>query len=255
MRLVPLAPARPRLAGLLLLLAGCPDKDPIDTASSGSSAATSASTGDASTSAATGTASTGDATTDVSGTLTSGGPTTTGSTTDGPPPAVECTQDSDCVLIDNCCECDAKSASEPVDECMIDCPGTKCGLGLQLGIEVACRSGLCEFAQVRCLDQVACDAKPPACPPGTIPSVDGACWGPCVEPVYCIDVTCNPDEVGGCGPGWTCVEHQAGAAHCELLPAACGGVASCACLEPFFSEFCGGPCGDDGGKILCMDGG
>ncbi len=32
---------------------------------------------------------------------------------------------------------------------------------------------------------VLCDALPPACPSGQVPSVEGACWGPCVDVGYC----------------------------------------------------------------------
>lgn len=243
----------------LLLLAGCPDKDPSTTSTTGQTDATTdpSSSGPAPTSGSSTTelmclVSPCNPTSGDSGTSLSG---STGGTTGAPPPELQCQQSGDCVLIDDCCECDAKHVDEPVDRCMIDCPGTKCGLQLKTGIEVACRSGVCEFAEVQCTGQVACDALPPTCPEGTVNSIAGACWGPCVEPRYCAEGSCDPQDPASCGAGWTCVEHQAGGASCEVLPAGCAGVPTCACMQPFFSEFCGGSCGESGGAILCEDGG
>jgi hypothetical protein len=60
------------------------------------------------------------------------------------------------------------------------------------------------------LDEIACDAAQPECPEGEVPSVNGACYGPCVGIESCA---CNgPDDcplpeqynchlsAGHCGP-------------------------------------------------------
>lgn len=52
--------------------------------------------------------------------------------------------------------------------------------------------------------RVACLALPPTCPPGEVPSVEGACWGPCVPLREC---RCDSDgacPIGVCEPGGVC---------------------------------------------------
>ncbi len=175
-------------------------------------------------------------------------------TTDPPPIAPECVEDSDCTLINDCCRCEAVAVGAEVFPCEGNCLQPTCDALSLRDVQVACRSGVCEFAEVRCADaSITCDEAMPDCPEGTENSIVGGCWGPCVPPRYCAEAPCPAD---GCGPGWACVQHQATQAKCEVVPFACAGVLGCECATPYLNEFCPGGCSDDGlGALLCQDGG
>lgn len=177
-------------------------------------------------------------------------PTSTG----GVPTAPECQEDADCVVFNDCCRCTPAPKSTEFPECDATCLQSTCdALGLT-DVQVACSSGRCEFAKVTCSDgPVTCDEAKPQCGEGTVNSVADNCWGPCMDPRYCEGGPCTADS---CGDGWTCVDHQSGASNCVPVPFECsGGTPTCACLEPYLDEFCGGSCSDAGGGILCEDGG
>ncbi|MFZ6184685.1 hypothetical protein [Nannocystis pusilla] len=178
----------------------------------------------------------------------------TSTSTSGPAPSgPECQEDADCVLINNCCECDPKPATAEVAACEGNCLQPTCDALSLWGAQAACRSGICEFAGMTCSDgPVACDQAMPQCPAGTVNTVQDDCWAGCMHPRYCEGGGCTP---GSCGDGWTCVSHQSGASTCALLPAACAGEPTCACLQPYFAEFCPGSCGDVEGGVQCQDGG
>lgn len=174
-------------------------------------------------------------------------------TTEAPPSAAECAQDSDCTLINSCCRCDAAPVDVPVPPCEENCLQPSCdAMGLR-DVRVACRSGVCEFAEVDCgPGPIACEEAMPTCPAGTVNSVQDSCWGPCVHPRYCAETAC-PAE--GCGAGWTCVAHQASDSRCVVVPLECAGTPGCACASAYMSEFCAGACTDDGmGALSCQDG-
>jgi eight-cysteine-cluster-containing protein len=62
------------------------------------------------------------------------------------------------------------------------------------GVPGTCINGYCQLAPVEtnCDARfVACDALPPECPPGLVPSVVGMCWGPCVKPETCAMMFCD----------------------------------------------------------------
>ena len=179
-------------------------------------------------------------------------PTSSG-TTEGPAPTAECKVATDCVLVDNCCECSAKPADAEVAACDGNCLQSTCDAELRSGIGVACRSGRCVFAEVVCDGSVTCDTVRPTCPEGTTVSVKDECWGPCMESRYCSGGGCPLD---GCGEGWMCVAHQASGLQCVPVPLECEGAASCDCAAPYLSEFCPASCVDDGaGNLTCQDGG
>ena len=120
-------------------------------------------------------------------------------------------------------------------------------------MRVACRSGVCEFADEDCSEgPVTCETMKPSCPEGTRLTVQDDCWGPCVHPRYCIDQACPPD---GCGAGWTCVSHQATASDCVVVPFECAGTIGCECAAPFMDEICAGACVEEMGALSCQDGG
>lgn len=52
---------------------------------------------------------------------------------------------------------------------------------------------------------VACDSRPPVCTGGgEVPSVSGACWGPCVLYTRCAPIPCDPDVAAGCPTNLVC---------------------------------------------------
>jgi Cys-rich repeat protein len=70
-----------------------------------------------------------------------------------------------------------------------DCSWDGFGLGI-------CWGGECIYS-VECDTQLAaCDMLPPACEGGKVPSIIGACFGPCVDPAMCAVPT--PCVVSGC---------------------------------------------------------
>lgn len=226
------------LAPCLALLVAC-GPDPDDSS-------TGVGTGDTTVTASTG------ATPTTTGLETSG-EESSAATTDTPIAAGECMQDSDCVLVNDCCACDAAPADVPRKPCDANCLQPSCDALSLKDVRVACRLGVCEFADVTCSEgPVACDETKPSCPAGTRVSVQDNCWGPCVHPRYCADEAC-PAE--GCGVGWTCVEHEVAKSDCVVVPLECAGVPDCTCGAPYKDALCQGNCVDDDmGAVRCQDG-
>ncbi len=224
-----------------------------DSGTSGSTS-TASSTGAATTTESSATGGTSTAATSEGTTVgTSEGTTaTTAGTTGGVEP--ECVVDSDCQRVANCCECSSIPAGETPAECENDCLVDTCTAEGLESLEVACRSGVCEFGStIACGGPVACDSLPPECDGDEVPSIVDECWGSCVPYHYCSDSSaCTP----GCGEDWTCVDSQSGGAGgCMPLAPGCGGVASCECVDPYWGEVCPSSCSDSGDGLLCNDGG
>ncbi|MBX3129014.1 MAG: hypothetical protein KF718_20020 [Polyangiaceae bacterium] len=142
------------------------------------------------------------------------------------PVAGECTQDADCELGSSCCDCRVAPVGKlemPYCE-PTPCFADRCSAeGIQ---EARCIAGQCSLARKCNPLEVACDGVPPECPPGQVPSVEGGCWGGCVEALQC-------DSVGSCADcpsDSTCVTHQAFTTtfHCVNAPASCS--LDCTCL-------------------------
>lgn len=179
---------------------------------------------------------------------TAGGGETTGG---GFPTEPECRVDEDCVVVNDCCTCDAA----PVDEKQVECPkaclqSTCDALGL-FDAEAQCQLGLCTFVPKSCNPAlVSCDSIPPECFDGFAPEVEGECWsGECVPLQFC-DVVPSCEV---CGRAETCVaiESQLGPWFaCEPIAPACEGTPSCACM----GELCPPPyttCADSGDGLSC----
>jgi len=165
-----------------------------------------------------------------------------------------CIDETQCMLIDDCCTCAAVHVDGPVEECELDCKTTMCeSLGIP-DIGVVCDpEGACMLEPRNCADGVvSCDMATPRCPEGTLPEVteQGDCWtGACIPVEACDGVPscewCGEDEV--------CVEEltQLGSLFsCQPRPDDCGGVPTCACVpeaceEPF------GLCGEAEDHITC----
>lgn len=170
-----------------------------------------------------------------------------GEDTGGVLPGSVCESDADCVVVDDCCACTAAHVDERPAACAETCDTTQCGAA---GIDrpaAECVFGHCQLAKVACNGTyLSCDALPPDCPDGTLPSVDedADCWtGACVPAEAC-------DVVPGCSDcdaGEVCVQTatQIGAFYsCWPVDPACGGAPSCGCM----GEVCTSPfvCGDGG---------
>jgi hypothetical protein len=182
---------------------------------------------------------------------TSGSSSASGTTGDA---VVPCTVDADCMKVEDCCTCAAIEAGDPPGACKVMCDQSACAaVGLQDTI-AECRSGHCELSStVECSKPVACDQAPPVCESGMVPSIDGDCYGPCVSYHYCNDTAACK---ASCGEGWTCVTSQSGAGGgCFPLPTACGGVATCACVDAYWDSACPASCTESEGGLLCVDGG
>lgn len=185
-----------------------------------------------------------------SSTTTDPGTTTAASTGDDTGTTLaECEKDADCKLHDDCCTCAGIPGDLDPVVCDEECKQSKCS---ELGVDKAvCRLGVCETERLSC-DQikVACDALPPVCPEGQLPTTTPACWtGKCVPAEFCDvvpDCTFCPDNK-------LCVVNIAfgpSQATCEPIPAGCSDDPDCACagdlvcLEPF------GFCAEQDGPVI-----
>lgn len=218
-----------------------------ESASSGSETATAETTAETSSSESTlsetsETATTADTSTD---TTTGGG-------------ELGCASDAECVLVNDCCHCTAAPLDAIPDCDLPECFALVCDSTLgQIQPTAECRVGTCQLGQVSCdLNQVQCDIpEPPACEGGLVRAVVGACYGPCVPPSMCEGLPFECDAAT-CGDGYACMTTQSGApSQCVPLPPECGGVASCECISPYLDEVCNSSCGDNGGTLICEDGG
>jgi hypothetical protein len=146
-----------------------------------------------------------------------------------------CEVDADCKLHDDCCSCYAIPVDQEDEACDLQCLQSKCS---ELGIKKAmCVLGQCTTEKIDCSSPVACDSKPPACPPGTVPGVSGACWSGACVPAEACDKVPSCDY---CPESTLCVANQAFTTEftCTPRPAACGDQVDCkcageACVDPF----------------------
>lgn len=210
----------------------------------------------ASTGTSTGTSSPTSGTSTTAATTSAGTVEVTSSSSDTGTVTAPCDEDADCQLIESCCECDAAPIDAAIDPCRMPCDQTECSARNITDPAAVCRLGVCVLAAQSCSPGlVSCDALPPRCEPGLVPSVVAGCWGGCIPAHLCEQLPACTHEL--CGPGWMCVDSQSGsfAPHCEPMPPACAGVPGCSCAAAAFGELCGGACSDDGSRLLCEDGG
>ena len=113
----------------------------------------------------------------------------------------ECQTKQDCMLASDCCSCRAEPQDRPVDSCPATCTVDVCRANEIEENEVACVLGRCVLTRNCDTRAVTCLVDPPACPPGTVPSVRDSCWGPCLLPTECIHV----GNCGACGAESVCV--------------------------------------------------
>ncbi len=179
---------------------------------------------------------------------------TTGTTGDGDG---SCSTAADCTLVNDCCNCVAVPLGQEPGCDLPECFALTCEASLGYSPDAECSMGTCQLTPTSCdLDQIAClMPEPPPCEGGLVRSVMNSCYGACVPPSSCETLPFECDATT-CGDGFACLTTQSGApSQCVPLPAACGGVASCECVAPWFSEVCVASCGEAGGTLLCQDGG
>jgi hypothetical protein len=141
---------------------------------------------------------------------TTGGAGTTGaagssgmSGAGGSASGIECTKADDCVLLSDCCACRAEPKGAVLPSCPAICAKDSCTANQIQANEVTCVLGRCVIARSCNTTRVTCPADPAECPVGTIHSVLDSCWGPCLPPTECRDVT----DCSSCGGGEACVRN------------------------------------------------
>jgi hypothetical protein len=169
----------------------------------------------------------GDAGGASTGGASTGGSSTGGSSSGGMP---QCTDDSQCQLVNDCCSCLAVGPGEPAPDCNIsECFVPTCqGLGKQ-DETAKCVAGQCVAALNCDHSKVTCESLPPSCPPGQTPTVNGVCWGGCVAADECALVA----DCGQCTGGLACVSYLAQTGpenHCVEPQPGCNGQATCECM-------------------------
>lgn len=161
-----------------------------------------------------------------------GGTSTGGSTGGGGGAAPQCTTDAaPCQLVNDCCNCLAIGPGEAAPTCDIpECFVDACtGDGLPQPQQPQCAAGQCVAGFVCDPTMVVCNSLPPDCPEGQIASVQGACWGPCVDTTECLSVSSCAD----CGLGRVCVQNETMLGweyHCVAPAPGCGGAVTCDCM-------------------------
>lgn len=168
---------------------------------------------------------------------------------DGPGPLPECTDSSECKLVNDCCTCESVPNAEPVRECLAVCIAPHCSAVGHPNATPSCFAGTC-VAGFDCTTSVACATPPPTCPPGQVPHRTNGCWGGCVPATECLAVTSCDD----CDTSTqTCVQFIGGESPvvgCLPIPQTCSGPADCACAG---ETFCGDHDCEGGGGILTCD--
>lgn len=165
--------------------------------------------------------------------------------------SAECTMNSDCKMIDNCCACEGIPNTTPTPACNQLCKASTCQLtGLGTQPTASCRVGRCVAGYDCRWSVVTCKQLQPVCGPGETNSVTGNCWGPCVPATECAEVS----KCGQCAPGQRCVMKQAkinGGRHCVEVPASCTNNATCQCMG---ASVCLAPhdtCADAKDALIC----
>ena len=157
----------------------------------------------------------------------------------------ECQTKQDCMLASDCCSCRAEPKGRPVDSCPATCTVDVCRANEIAENEVACVLGRCVLTRNCDVRVVTCLVDPPACPPGTVPSVRDSCWGPCLLPTECIHV----GNCAVCGAESVCVRsQQTGVLTVCATPAPdCRAGDYCQCLVA-----CPVLCGEKDGGVECV---
>lgn len=157
----------------------------------------------------------------------------------------ECTKADDCVLLSDCCACRAEPKGTVLPSCPAICTKDSCTANQIQPTEVTCVYGRCVIARSCNTARVTCLADPAECPPGTVHSVQDSCWGPCLPPTECRDVT----DCSSCGAGVACVRHIQFSitTNCVAPAADCHAGNYCGCLVT-----CPDVCGETDAGVNCF---
>jgi hypothetical protein len=86
---------------------------------------------------------------------------------------VECVDDEDCRLVNDCCTCEAILVGEEPPTCDLDCARPLCDLW---GTGALC-SHTCRLRLVKCDPAlIMCADDPPTCEEGFQPAIEDRCW-------------------------------------------------------------------------------
>jgi hypothetical protein len=159
----------------------------------------------------------------------------------------ECESPADCEMVSDCCTCAAQPKGMPPLTCGLVCVTDACTAMQIERDEVTCAFGRCVIARSCDLSRVTCEAVQPTCPSGTIPSVDGSCFGPCLQPTQCSDVTNCAD----CGSSDVCVRHSAqlDSTGCVAPSQGCQAGSYCDCLGACMGSF--SACSENEERVTC----
>ena len=109
-----------------------------------------------------------------------------------------------------------------------------------------CTLGRCTLATSCDERRAVCKSLAPKCPPGeTVSVTEFGCWGPCIAPTECSDVT----DCAACGDALCVKFPNVGGTtiRCVARQAQCEGGDWCGCLKP-----CGSfGCNEQKGEISC----
>lgn len=167
----------------------------------------------------------------------------------GTVPAPECTQDSDCFVNSDCCECAGHPNGETPPACALDCAIDTCSAkGIDANAPL-CAAGRCVTGASCDESTVTCDIPTPQCSAGESPIVAGACYaGGCLPTRECRDVT----SCASCTEaGTTCVVDSAFAQTSHCVDAQGCDPADCACLGESVCVGSFNACNDVAGHIEC----
>jgi len=162
----------------------------------------------------------------------------------------ECTQDADCKVVNDCCNCLGIPANDPAPPCPIqNCFVPTCTAMGNSNAVAKCVAGQC-IPNFICDAPVVCAQPPPPCAAGQVPSITNGCWGACVPTEECLTVP----KCTQCTGTQTCVEYvtQLGPQfHCVPTPAVCP-TEECACMADAVCQGSFNLCSDGGmGEISC----
>jgi len=180
-----------------------------------------------------------------------GGTGGSGGTVISPPP--ECTFDSDCTLINDCCSCLGVPGNESFPDCpMMECFAPMCNAIGMPDPKAVCRAGQCVVDADCNQDHALCNSPPPVCPPGKTPHVVNDCWGGCIDVGECREVgSCTQ-----CNDGQACVTSntmmQSGQ-HCVTVPDSCMGQITCECMGEKVCGFAMGCFEASPTELKCID--
>lgn len=160
---------------------------------------------------------------------TAAGSTQGGTAGSGEVGGAECQENADCAVLDNCCTCSAVAASGSPQACDRICIQSACAAQGLEDTAAVCLRNRCVFELSCDRSLVTCRVAAPSCPDGTIPSVQGSCWGPCVAASDCNAVT----DCDDCAASEACVTNSVFEVtrHCVPVTAECAAEPSCACTN------------------------